>query len=352
MDCVVNYRNILIIKPSAMGDIVHTLPALSSLRKSFPQAKITWLIRKQFSPLLDCVSGVDDRILFDRKQLCRWWCSIEAFNAFRVFLRDIRQREFDLVFDFQGLFRTAFFAFQTHSSKRFGMSIAREFASLFYTHRIAPPGKSYHLVDYYNAMVSAARGEVLSTEGEMIPPKEASLALRQQLGEMGIADKPYAVLVPGSAHQSKCWPTERFSRLADKITRELNFTVFAIGSASERPLAEDVVRGASVPVFNLAGQTTIPQLAALLGGAKLVVSNDTGPGHIAEAMRIPTVLIFGHTNPLRVGPYGRIDAVAAIDPEARGGAIENYNPAYAIDHVTEAMVWEKIILSLEKGFRR
>lgn len=335
-----------------MGDIVHTLPALSSLRKSFPQAKITWLIRKQFSPLLDCVPGVDDRILFDRKQLCRWWCSIEAFNAFRVFLRDIRQREFDLVFDFQGLFRTAFFAFQTHSSKRFGMSIAREFASIFYTHRIAPPGDSYYLVDYYNAMVSAAGGEVLSTEGEMILPKDASQALRQQLGEMGITDKPYAVLVPGSAHQSKCWPAERFSRLADKITKELNFTVFAVGSASERLLTEDVVRGASVSVLNLAGQTTIPQLVSLLGGAKLVVSNDTGPGHIAEAMHIPTVLIFGHTNPLRVGPYSRVEAVAAIDPAARGGAIENHNPAYSIHNVTEAMVWSKVRGALSLGSQR
>jgi lipopolysaccharide heptosyltransferase I len=341
MDYVVDYRNILIIKPSAMGDIVHTLPALASLRKSFPQAKITWLIRRQFSPVLDCVLGVDDRILFDRKQLGRWWYSPEAFSAFKAFLRNLRQRQFDLVFDFQGLFRTAFFAFATHSSKRCGMSVAREFASLFYTHRIAPPGYSYHLIDYYNAMVSAAGGTVLSTEGEMTPSKEASSALRQRLSEMGIADKPYAVLVPGSAHQSKCWPVERFSRLADRIANELNLTVLVVGSASERPLAEKVASGASVPVFNLAGQTTIPQLVALLGGAGLVVSNDTGPGHIAEAMHIPTVLIFGHTNPLRVGPYGSVERVAAIDPAARGDAIENHNPAYSIENVTEAMVWSK-----------
>jgi lipopolysaccharide heptosyltransferase I len=349
VDRVVNYRNILIIKPSAMGDIVHTLPALSSLRKSFPQARITWLISSQFSSLLDCIPGVDRRILFDRKQLGHWWYSPEAFQAFRRLLQDIHQGEFDIVFDFQGLFRTAFFAFQTRSSRRFGMSVAREFASLFYTHRIVPPKQSYHLVDYYNAMVSAAGGTVLSTRGELIPPKEASTALRQQLGELGIGDKPYAVLIPGSAHQSKCWPVERFSRLADKITNERNSAVIVAGSASERPLADMVVHGASTPIFNLAGQTKIPQLVTLLGGAKLVVSNDTGPGHIAEAMRVPTVLIFGHTNPLRVGPYGRVEAVAAIDPAARGSAIENRNPAYFVENVTEAMVWSRVAESLEKG---
>lgn len=352
MDHVIRYRNILIIKPSALGDIVHTLPALSSLRKSFPQAKITWLIRKQFSPFLDCVPGVHDRILFDRKQLGQWWYSPEAFSAFRVFLQDIRRGEFDLVIDFQGLFRTAFFAFATHSSRRIGMRVAREFASLFYTHRIAQPQQSYHVVDYYNAMVSAAGSEVLSTEGQIIPPEEASQALRRQLGEMGIADKSYAVLVPGSAHHSKCWPAERFSRLADKIAKELNFAVLIAGSASEQALAEKVLRGASVPVFNLAGRTTIPELVALLGGAKLVVSNDTGPGHIAQAMRVPTVLIFGHTNPLRVGPYGRPDAAAAIDPAARGGAIEDHDPAYDIHNVTEAMVWDKAMEALKKGLQR
>ncbi len=346
-----DYRNILIIKPSAIGDIVHTLPALGSLRKSFPRAKVTWLIRKQFASLLECVPGVDERILFDRKQLGRWWCSRQSFEELRRFLADLRGRHFDIVFDFQGLFRTAFFAWQTRSSRRYGMAEAREFSSLFYTHRVSRPEQSYHVLDYYNAMVAAAGGTEFSTQGTLAAPESACVALRQRFSELGILDKPYAVLIPGSAHQSKCWPVERFSRLAERLTREMGFTVLVAGSESERTLADTLAKGACVPVLNFAGQTTICQLVGLLGGAKLVVSNDTGPGHIAEGMGVPTVLIFGHTNPLRVGPYGRAQSVAAIEPCARGGAIENSDPRYHIENVSESLVWDKVAMAMARGGR-
>lgn len=347
-----DYRNILIIKPSAMGDIVHTLPAAASLRKSFPQAKITWLIGKPFASLLDCVPGVDDRILFDRKLLGRWWYWPESFRAFRNLLGELRRRQFDLVLDFQGLFRTAFFAWQTRSSRRFGMANAREFASLFYTHRVAKPAYSHHVIDCYNTMISAAGGKELCTKGVLVVPEKVKSEIQQKLNGLGIGAKPYAVLIPGSAHQSKCWPAERFSRLANQLKKEFDLAVLAAGSESERLLAEDVVRGASVSVLNLAGQTTIPQLVGLLGGAALVVSNDTGPGHIAEAMGVPTVLIFGHTNPLRVGPYGRPDDAAAIESAERGERIEDYNPQYQILNVTEAMVWDKVLTAVAGGAKR
>lgn len=331
---------------------MHTLPALASLRKSFPQAKVTWLIRKQFAPILDCVPGVDERILFDRKQLGQWWCSRQSFGELRRFLADLQERGFDVVFDFQGLFRTAFFAWRTRSSCRYGMATAREFSSLFYTHRVPRPADSCHLVDYYNAMVTAAGGTEFSTQGTLAAPESVRVELHQRFDKLGISGKPYAVLIPGSAHQSKCWPVERFSRLADRLTREKGFTVLVAGSESERKLAENLVKGASVPVLNFAGQTTICQLVGLLGGASLVVSNDTGPGHIAEGMRVATVLIFGHTNPLRVGPYRRVEAVAAIDPCNRGTAIENPDLRYQIENVSESLVWEKVAKAMSRRGRQ
>lgn len=113
---------ILIIKPSALGDITLSLPALSSLRASFPQAKITWLVRREFAPLLDGAGDLDDVLIFDRKGLGKWWWHPKAFAALMRFFGDLRKGRFDLVIDLQGLFRTAFFGWLSGSRRRFGMA--------------------------------------------------------------------------------------------------------------------------------------------------------------------------------------------------------------------------------------
>lgn len=341
MEQIATYRNILIIKPSAMGDIAHALPAMASLRASFPQAKISWLVRPAFAPLLECVSGIDELLLFDRKLLSGWWYHPSAFGALLRFIEDLRQRHFDLVLDLQGLFRTAFFAYRSGCPRRYGMSIAREGASLFYTHKVKPLSDTFHLIDYYNRIVAQVGGKRLCTDSEITPPNSAIVSLRNKLAAGGITEKPYAVLIPGSAHRSKCWPTDRFAKIAEKLVQETNLSVIGAGIASENILVQQIRQNTSVPVLNLAGQTNVPELVALLKQARLVISNDTGPGHLAQALKTPTVFIFGHTNPLRVGPYKQPKNVAAIDPMLRGSAIESSNPAYAITRVSEPLVWEK-----------
>jgi lipopolysaccharide heptosyltransferase I len=342
MERSANYQNILIIKPSSLGDIVHALPAMTSLRLSFPSVKITWLVRRQFASLLECVPGIDELIIFDRKLMGKWWYSPKAFRAFWSLLRTLRRGHFDLVLDLQGLFRTAFFAYQTGCPRRLGMSVAREGAGVFYTQKITPPPDSIHLIDYYNRMVTEAGGKTLCTIYTILPQASAMVSVRKKLVAAGVSDKSCAVLIPGSAHAEKCWSTQRFAKIAEKITRELNMTILGVGTNAEYELVEQIRQNASVPVVNLAGQTDIPELLALLRHASLVVSNDTGPGHIAEAMKTPTVLIFGHTNPLRVGPYRKPENTAAIEPLQRGLAVESKNPAYAIANVSEQLVWEKI----------
>jgi lipopolysaccharide heptosyltransferase I len=342
MEQAATYRNILIIKPSALGDIVHALPAMASLRASFPQAKISWLVRPVFEPLLHCVPGINEYIRFDRRQMDGWWYRPAAWKTLNLFLTSLRHRQFDLVVDFQGLFRTAFFAFYTGCPQRYGMTAAREGAVLFYSHKTPLSPDTIHLTDYYNRIVADLGGEILCTNCTIIPPDSATAFIRNKLAAKGI-NKPYAVLIPGSAHQSKCWPTQRFAKIAEKISRELHLSVIGAGIASENTLVEKLRQNTSVPIANLAGQTNIHELVALLKNASLVLSNDTGPGHLAQALKTPTVLIFGHTNPLRVGPYKKPENVAAVDPTHRGSAIESGNPAYAITGVSEQLVWEKCL---------
>ena len=123
----------------------------------------------------------------------------------------------------------------------------------------------------------------------------------------------YAVIIPGSAQVSKCWPAERFAALADRLASEHGLTVVATGGKSESPMIEQIRSLAKHPIANLAGQTSLPELVEVLRQAKLVVSNDTGPGHIAAALGRPLVMMFSWSNPLRVGPYGRPECIVGRD---------------------------------------
>ncbi|MBC8378601.1 MAG: lipopolysaccharide heptosyltransferase I [Planctomycetes bacterium] len=343
-----DYKNILIIKPSAMGDVVHAMPVLASLRAAFPDARISWLVRNEFAPLLECVSGLDEIVLFDRKLLGKWFYSPAAFKALRGFMRSLKNNRYDLVLDLQGLFRTAFFAWVTDSAKRIGMVDCREFAGFFYSHRICRPLNSMHLLDYYHALLADAGVDaVLATESYLNTPEEAKVSVRQKLEQAGIPSKDYFVLMPSSAHFSKCWPVERFVKLAETIHQQFGAAIVVIGTEKDRSIVDAIKTSCQSPVVDLANRTTILELIALLQNAKGVVSNDTGPGHIAAAMHVPTVLIFGHTNPMRVGPYRRPECIAAIEADNRPKTIESNNPKHSIENVPLELVLNKLKAQLK-----
>lgn len=342
-------KSILIIKPSALGDIALALGALSSLRASFPEAKISWFVRREFAALIEHDPNLDEVIIFERKFLGKWWYDPKAFWALVTLIRRLYTGRFDIVFDLQGLFRTALFGWFSGSKKRFGMSTARECATLLYTDKIRCDADKVHLIDYYQKMLSAAGARVQSTEIELGVSAEADESVQKLLRSSGVSAQGYAVLVPGAAHQYKCWPVENFALLSEKIVSEYGLDIIAVGTAGEKNIIEKLRALSDVGVIDFSGRTNISELMALLKSAKLVVSNDTGPGHIAAAMRVPLVMIFGATNPARVGPYKRPDASAAVDPFERGQAIESADPAHQIGEVTLEMVFEKVKCQLAQG---
>ena len=337
-----NLKNILIIKPSSLGDIVLALPALSALRRSFPAAEISWLIRPEFAPLLKGHPHLTRTIIFDRKLLGRAWRNLKAFNSLLELIEQMHKSNFDAVIDLQGLFRTACLGWLTGCRKRFGMSSAREFAHIFYTHKIDQTEDCIHLVDYYLKMTRAAGAS--DADVEFILPQDAVAgeSVAKLLSARGIKAGSYAVFVPGSAHRDKCWPVERFAELADRISPQFGLSVIATGTEPEWSIAEGIKAAAHTPVENLAGLTGLLELVALLRGAGLVVSNDTGPGHIAAALGVPVVLIFGRSNPARVAPYGRDNCVAAIEPAGRGFNADSADPKHDIRAVTIDMVYQKV----------
>lgn len=335
-------KNILIIKPSALGDVALALGTLPSLRASFPEARISWFVRKEFAPLIEGDPDLDEVIIFERKFLGKWWYDPKAFWALVTLIRHLYTCRFDIVFDLQGLFRTALFGWFSGSKKRFGMSTARECATLLYTDRIPGDAGKFHLIDHYQKILTAAGASVQSTEVKLGVSAEADKSVQKLLSSSGVSARGYAVLVPGATRHYKCWPVERFALLSEKIVSQYALDIIAVGTASDKSIIEKLQCLSNVPIVDFSGRTNISELVALLKNTKLVVSNDTGPGQIAAAMRVPLVMIFGVTNPARVGPYKRPDMVAAVDPFERGQAIESSNPAHQIEAVTLDMVFDKV----------
>jgi lipopolysaccharide heptosyltransferase I len=295
-------QRILIVKPSALGDIVHTLPVLKLLRNRWPAAHIEWLVMPAFASLLERHPLLNGIIRFDRKHFASSWRNPSRAKELKAFASDLMQRNFDLVIDFQGLFRSAWMTRQTGARTRVGFAYAREFAPLAYTHRVPQPTPERHATERYLDIAEAlgcGRGPVEFEFGLTNADYAAAADL------VGGTER-YAVLIPGTNWPTKRWPAESYAALAPRIEDELGLTVFFAGSPAEAKLIPPDAR-------SLAGRTTLPQLVALLEKASLVIANDSGPMHIASALSCPLVTMFGPTNPVRTGPYSRPDTVLQLD---------------------------------------
>jgi heptosyltransferase-1 len=328
------WSNILLIKPSSLGDIVMALPALSALRRNFPKATITWMVRPEFAPLIEGHPHLDRILFFDRRRLGKAWCHPGAFAALTSLVAQLRRERFDAVLDLQGLFRTASLAWLSGCKQRFGPIWRKELARHFYTTAVPVCAEWVHVVDYYLRIIETMGAIDLTVEFLLPPKPSVTKAVAELLDHHSLEPGRYAVLVPGSAQPSKCWPAERFGALADRFARDHGLAILATGSASEAPMIDQISRHAESPIVNLAGRTSLPELVEVLRQARIVVSNDTGPGHIAAALGKPLVMMFSWSNPLRVGPYKRPECVVGRDAATRGLAVKSKDLAHAIHHIS------------------
>jgi len=340
------WKNILLIKPSSLGDIVMALPALSALRRSFPQARITWLVRPAFAGLIEGHPHLDEIIHFDRKTLGKAWYCPFAMKALGSLIGDLRRRRFDAVLDLQGLLRSASLSWACGCKYRFGPVWGREFAHWFYTTTVPRHADWVHVIDYYMKIIEALGGCDLGVEF-VLPEKPAAVeAVGALLSQHDLARERYAVLIPGSAQISKCWPAARFGSLADRLASEHGLAIVATGSGAESAMIERIQSHATCRMVNLAGRTSLPELVEVLRSARIVISNDTGPGHIAAALGKPLVMMFSWSNPLRVGPYRRPECIVARDISKRGLAIKSRDPQHAIQHITLDEVYARVAAQL------
>jgi heptosyltransferase-1 len=362
------FERILLIKPSAVGDVVHALPVLVKLRARYPEARIDWLITPANADLVRHHPDLSNTVLFPRQEFTRFGQNWSATaGPFRL-LSKIRRTRYDLVIDLHGQFRSALFTLASGAPVRIGFDRprkraeaeapklppgvpethgwrgAREGSWVAYTHRIPIPTLDVHAVDRYLWLAPMLGLDDRPPDFRIHLPPEAMATLESLLGAEGIGGKPLGVLVPGTIWETKHWRVEGFAEVGRHLI-ESGMDVVVAGTSRDRSRCEAIV--ADCPgARDLSGRTSLAGLVALIEKAAICVTNDSGSMHVAVAVGSPVVSVFGPTNPRRIGPYGRSNAVLQADIPCAPCYLRRLRDC-PMDHlcmreVTGAMVIERV----------
>ncbi|MEA2639027.1 MAG: hypothetical protein QOF51_421 [Chloroflexota bacterium] len=288
----VSVRRILVIRVDLLGDLVFSLPTLHALRAAFPDARIDALVLPYTAPILQ-QAGVADTIYTLDVNRYRRLGGIGELGVLLSTLRGIRTTRYDLAV---GLSRRVGGLLAAASGARVRVGYAAESYAGAYNVPVAGYryARSRHDVDYCLDLVRALGIPVVEQVPTLVPP-----------GQHVPPERPYAVLVPGASNgAAKQWALVHWAALADRLAAAHELQIVLAGAASEQPLARRVAAAATVEVVDRTGATTIAELVELLAGARLVVAGDTGPLHVAASLGVPTLGIFGPTNPANNGPLG------------------------------------------------
>jgi lipopolysaccharide heptosyltransferase I len=293
-------ENIALIKPSALGDVVHSLPVLHALRTRLPQARITWVINRSLEPLLIGHPDLNETLPFDRRGGLRGLVNLA---------RELHRRRFDLVIDLQGLLRTGLMCAATRAARRIGLSSAREGSRWFYSD-VVRDDLGLHAVDRY-WRVAEALGAGDGPKRFVLPIARQARdwvdTLSTQYSVLRNSTAPLLVVASGSRWPTKRWP--HFAGLVNRAQRAFGGAAILVGSAEEISLSRTVAAQISGPCLDLTGRTRLPQLVALLDRADVVLANDSGPLHLAAALGRPVVAPYTCTKVAKHGPYGQVGAV-------------------------------------------
>ncbi|MEW6162422.1 MAG: lipopolysaccharide heptosyltransferase I [Nitrospirota bacterium] len=290
-----NPKKILIVKPSSLGDVVHSLPFLNVLKEQFPDAEVHWVIAKGLEGFLTGHPMIKKVWVFNKDMWKKLSQIGNSFSEIQTLLGGLRKEHFNIVVDLQGLLRSSIITIATGAPVRIGFKEAREGSRFFYTHKVEG-GRDIHAVDRY---LKIARSLGCNITDVCFPfPLSSNSSIITHHSSLA---RDYAVMVPGARWKTKRWPPEKFGELSSLLP--LRTTI--VGSKEDMSTANEIVTLSNGKSISLAGKTDLKELIEVIRGARFVVSNDSGPMHIAAALGIPVFAIFGPTDPMRTGPYGK-----------------------------------------------
>ncbi len=298
---------ILIVRLSAIGDVIHTLPVAFAIKEKFPNAELNWLAEERVAGLLGLNPYIDKIVVMPRKQ----WQEIGKSSKWQQlkgiigFLNSLRNYNFDLVVDLHGFFKSALPVGMTKAPLRYGNADAGEGSTLFYNRKIKIPDDLTHKIDRYLYLAKMALGLGDGPVKFAIEPSQSDkLRVTKLLEEYCLNERKFIVINPYTTWKTKDWIAERYRELAERVKNELAYEVVFTGGPDDRKGIDTVLEAVPVPVYNLAGLTSLGELTELYKRAELFIGGDTGPMHLAVAVGLPVVAIMGPTDPKIYGPYG------------------------------------------------
>lgn len=294
---------ILILKPSSLGDVVQAIPVLRLLKSHVPDAEIFWWIDSGLAPLLEGDPDLSGIVRFERKR----WGSPRHWPEMIASIRWLRAQRFDWVIDLQGLLRSGAFAWLANGGLVVGLDERREGATGFYD-VVVPRGSYYtHAVDWYLAILPKLGVPIHQRFAWMPERPDVAAAFAEKFHP---PHGPWIALSPGARWLNKRWPKEHFAAVVRELARRHEDAKFAvIGSKEDRSLGQELAAEAPERCLDLTGRTSLPEMVEWLRRCAVLVTNDSGPMHVAAAMGKPVLALFGPTEPRRTGPYGQTDFV-------------------------------------------
>lgn len=340
-----SFERILVVKMSALGDVIHSLPVSHALKQAFPNAHVTWVIEKAFSDILLENPYVDEVLIFEKKK----------FKSFAGFMRNLlplkrtlKAGYYDTALDLQGLFKSAAIVWLSGAKNRLGFCNMRELSDKV-SRPVCGPHVHDHVVERYLDVVRALGVQVGPVKFPIIITDSEAVKARQNMKFAGLdPNQKYAVLALGAGWPNKKWPVAYFSALSDQLFSQGVIPVL-VGGPSDQLLADEMIPQTTIPPINLIGKTSLKELCYVIQNAQILVGGDTGPMHLAAAMGTKVVALFGPTDINRNGPYGQAQNALTIQADC-AGCWKRICPKNrdCLSQLPVHQVWQKVQEVLEK----
>jgi heptosyltransferase I len=313
-------ENILIVKLSAIGDVIHTLPALNAIRQQYPRARITWLVEEAAAGLLEGHPALDRVLVSRRKRWLKGLAGPERSLHVRMvfaFLRELRDTRYDMILDFQAALKGGILIALAKGGRKIGFAQGlehQEHSYLFLNEKVPAVNMEIHALTRSLMLIGQVGIPADRIEYNLPVSDRDRDAINAMLTAAGVARRSRLVAInPVAQWESKLWDNAKFAALADLLIERYDVPVVFSGGPADRPVIAAITARMRHPALNCAGQTSLMELAALYERATLLVSTDTGPMHLGAAVGLPVVALFGPTAPWRTGPFGAGHRVVRTD---------------------------------------
>ncbi|QTA89450.1 lipopolysaccharide heptosyltransferase II [Desulfonema magnum] len=303
--------NILIVKLSAIGDVIHTLPVLNAIRKQYPNAHITWLAEEAACSLVEGHSALDRVLVSKRKRWIKdisgplWLKSIkEAY----LFIKEVRNTRYDLIIDFQQLLKSGVLVGLSRGYRKIGYDRGMEHMEhsyVFLNERVPPVDMNIHAIMRQMMLLNVLGIHEKEITYKLPVQEQNRQTANELLRKHGVKESGLLVAInPVAKWKTKLWSDMKFSMLADRLIRQYGVQLVFTGGPEDQQTIQNIISGMRENAANLAGKTSLKTLAAIYEKIAFLVSTDTGPMHLGAAVGKPVVAIFGPTAPWRTGPFG------------------------------------------------